>query len=203
MARTNNIFLVGLMGSGKSTIGRHLAKSLGLAFLDSDHEIERRTGADIPLIFDVEGEAGFRQREKKIVDELSQRDGIVLATGGGAVLDSENRAHLRERGMVIYLYATVDQLLVRTAKDRNRPLLQTADPRARLQELFLARDGLYRETAEWMVDTGGRTARGIEREILAKIRAQQAAEHRSKPYARGKRRASTSEESEDDEEIGC
>lgn len=203
MGKPNRIFLVGLMGSGKSTIGRHLAKSLGLAFLDSDHEVERRTGADIPLIFDVEGEAGFRQREKKIIDELSQRDGIVLATGGGAVLDPENRAHLRKRGMVIYLYATVDQLLVRTAKDRNRPLLRTADPRARLQELFLARDGLYRETAEWMVDTGGRTARGIEREILAKIRAQPSAAHHGRPAARGKRRGSLSEEIEDDEESGC
>ncbi|MEJ2572917.1 MAG: shikimate kinase, partial [Gammaproteobacteria bacterium] len=111
MTQTNNIFLVGLMGAGKSTIGRHLAKSLGMEFVDSDHELERRTGASIPLIFDVEGEAGFRQREKKLIDELTQRNRIVLATGGGVVLDPDNRAWLRERGRVIYLYATVEQLL--------------------------------------------------------------------------------------------
>lgn len=170
MAKPQNIFLVGLMGSGKSTIGRHLAKSLELEFVDSDHEIERRTGANIPLIFDVEGEAGFRLREKKVIDELTQRRGVVLATGGGAVLDPDNRAHLRQRGKVIYLYATAEQLLTRTAKDRNRPLLQTADPRARLQALLAARDALYREVADLIVDTGGRTARAAEREILAKIR---------------------------------
>ena len=139
MAKAQNIILVGLMGSGKSTIGRHLAKSLELEFVDSDHEIERRTGANIPLIFDVEGEAGFRQREKKVIDELTQRRGVVLATGGGAVLDPENRARLRERGKVIYLYATAEQLLSRTAKDRNRPLLQTADPRARQGSGFVGR----------------------------------------------------------------
>ena len=179
MEKSQNVFLVGLMGAGKSTIGRHLAKSLGLEFVDSDHEIERRTGASIPLIFDVEGENGFRQREKKIIYELTQREGIVLATGGGVVLDQDNRNWLRERGRVIYLFATVEQLLARTAKDRNRPLLQTPDPRARLQELLNTRDALYREVADMVVDTGGRTARSAEREILAKIR----------PGGRGKRRA--------------
>lgn len=203
MGTPNNIFLVGLMGAGKSTIGRHLAKTLELEFVDSDHEIERRTGASIPLIFDVEGEAGFRQREKKIIDELSQRSGIVLATGGGAVLDPENRACLRERGTVIYLYATIDHLLARTAKDRNRPLLQTPDPRGRLQELFQARDALYREVADVVVDTGGRTARSAEREILAKIREPERAKRHAKSPVRGKRRGPLTETMEDDEETGC
>ena len=203
MGKPHNIFLVGLMGAGKSTIGRHLAKTLEMEFVDSDHEIERRTGASIPLIFDVEGEAGFRQREKKIIDELTQRSGIVLATGGGAVLDPENRACLRERGKVIYLYATVDQLLARTAKDRNRPLLQTPDPRGRLQELLQARDALYREVADVVVDTGGRTARSAEKEILAKIREPERAKRQAKPPARGKRRGPLTEMLEDDEETGC
>jgi shikimate kinase len=191
------------MGAGKSTIGRHLAKSLGLEFVDSDHEIERRTGASIPLIFDVEGEAGFRQREKKIVDELTRRNGIVLATGGGVVLDADNRACLRERGQVIYLYATVEQLLARTAKDRNRPLLQTADPRARLQELLQARDALYREVADVVVDTGGRTARSAEREILAKIRSMAHGKPRGKPSARAKHNDPLNEMMVDDEDPGC
>jgi len=199
MVLCKNIFLVGLMGAGKSTIGRHLAKSLGLEFVDSDHEIERRTGASIPLIFDIEGEAGFRLREKKVIDELSRRTGVVLATGGGAVLDEENRAHLRERGTVIYLYATVDQLLARTAKDRNRPLLQTSDPRARLQQLLEARDLLYREVAALVVDTGGRSARTAEKEILAKIRP---SAKRSGNPPRASRRAPWNE-MVDDEDPGC
>lgn len=203
MDKAHNIFLVGLMGAGKSTLGRHLAKALGLEFVDSDHEIERRTGASIPLIFDVEGEAGFRQREKKVIDELSQRSGVVLATGGGAVLDPENRIHLRERGTVVYLYATVDQLLVRTAKDRNRPLLQTPDPRGRLQELMLARDALYREVADLVVDTGGRTARSAEREILAKITTPASEQHPTKHPARVKRRGPLTETTVDDEDPGC
>lgn len=197
MAKTQNIFLVGLMGAGKSTIGRHLAKSLGLEFLDSDHEIERRTGAGIPLIFDVEGEAGFRQREKKVIDELTRRSGVVLATGGGAVLDPENRGHLRERGTVIYLYATVDQLLSRTAKDRNRPLLRTLDPRARLQALLVARDGFYREVATLVVDTGGRSVRSAEKEILAKIDPAAV-----KSPGKSPRRAPWNE-TVDDEDPGC
>jgi len=203
MGNSNNIFLIGLMGAGKSTIGRHLAKSLDLEFVDSDHEIERRTGADIPLIFDIEGEAGFRQREKKVIEELTQRSGIVLATGGGVVLDEDNRACLRDRGKVIYLYATVDQLLTRTAKDRNRPLLQTADPRARLEELLKARDGLYREVADLIVDTGGRTARSAEREILAKIRPAARGKRQAKPAARHKSRAATNGMTVDDEDPGC
>jgi shikimate kinase len=203
MGKKYNIFLVGLMGAGKSTIGRHLAKSLGLEFVDSDHEIERRTGASIPLIFDVEGEAGFRQREKKVIDELSRRSGIVLATGGGVVLDADNRAWLRERGQVVYLYATVEQLLARTAKDRNRPLLQTADPRARLQELLEIRDTLYREVADVVVDTGGRTARSAEREILAKIRPAASGKRPARSGTHHRRQDPLNETMVDDEDPGC
>ncbi len=170
MNTPRNIFLIGLMGAGKSTIGRQLAKELGWDFVDSDHEIEARTGASIPLIFDVEGEAGFRLREKKVIDELTRRERIVLATGGGVVLDPENRAHLAARGTVVYLSATADQLLARTAKDRNRPLLQIADPRAKLESLLEIRDPLYREIADLVVDTGKRSVRTAEREILAKMR---------------------------------
>ena len=170
MNNFRNIFLIGLMGAGKSTIGRQLATQLGWDFVDSDHEIEARTGASIPLIFDVEGEAGFRLREKKVIDELTRREHIVLATGGGVVLDPENRAHLAARGTVVYLSATADQLFARTAKDRNRPLLQIADPRAKLESLLQIRDPLYREIADLVVDTGKRSVRIAEREILAKMR---------------------------------
>jgi len=152
-AKPDNIFLIGPMGAGKTTIGRHLAKSLGLDFVDSDHEIESRTGASIPLIFEVEGEAGFRRREREMIDELTQRSGIVLATGGGAVLDAANRAHLAARGQVVYLRASLEHLLKRTAKDHNRPLLQTDDPRARLQQILERRDPLYREIADLVVET--------------------------------------------------
>ena len=148
------IFLVGPMGAGKTTIGRQLARQLKLTFVDSDHEIEARTGARIPLIFDVEGEEGFRKREAAMIDELSQRDNIILATGGGAVLREENRRHLRERGTVVYLHAEVDDLYERTSKDRNRPLLQTDDPRAKLASLMEQREPLYREVAHLVVDTG-------------------------------------------------
>ena len=170
MPKADNIFLVGPMGAGKSTVGRQLAKTLGMEFEDSDQVIELRTGAGIPLIFEVEGEAGFRRREKAVIDELTRREGIVLATGGGAVLDPENRRHLASRGAVIYLYASVDQLAARTAKDRKRPLLQTEDPRMRLEELMTVRDPLYREVADIIVDTGGRTLQNTEKEILDKIR---------------------------------
>ena len=151
--KPDNIFLIGPMGAGKTTIGRQLAKSLGLDFVDSDHEIESRTGASIPLIFEVEGEAGFRRREREVIDELTQRSHIVLATGGGAVLDPANRAHLAARGRVVYLRASLEHLLKRTAKDRNRPLLQTDDPRARLQQILERRDPLYCEIADLVVET--------------------------------------------------
>jgi len=165
----DNIFLVGPMGAGKTTIGRQLAKALSMDFVDSDHEIELRTGANIPLIFDLEGEAGFRRREQAVIDELTRRSGIVLATGGGAVLDPENRAHLSQRGRVIYLHAVADQLVERTARDRNRPLLQTDDPRERLESLMEVRDPLYREVADLIIETGGRTVRQVVKEILGKV----------------------------------
>mgnify|MGYP003401643610 CR=1 FL=1 len=154
MEITGNFFLVGLMGAGKSTVGRHLAKRLGKSFIDSDNEIERRTGVKIPVIFDIEGEAGFRLREQQVIHELTDRQDIVLATGGGAVLNPENREDLHTRGTVIYLRANVDDLFARTRRDKNRPLLQTPDPRARLTELFLQRDPLYKEIAHIVIDTG-------------------------------------------------
>ena len=165
-----NIFLVGPMGAGKTTIGRQLAKALDKTFLDSDHEIETRTGADIPWIFDLEGEAGFRRRECQVIDELTRRKGIVLATGGGAVLAEENRRHLADRGVVVYLRTSVEQQLQRTARDRSRPLLQTEDPRARLQELFVQRDPLYREIANIVVDTDNRSVRSTVNAILKQLR---------------------------------
>lgn len=167
----SSLFLIGPMGAGKSTIGRRLAQVLGMTFRDSDSEIERRTGADIPRIFDIEGEAGFRRREHEILDELTRLPGVVLATGGGAVLDTDNRALLAERGSVIYLHASIDQQLRRTARDRKRPLLQTRDPRARLKQLMAARDPLYREIADLIVDTDGRSVPAVVKDIVRHLRA--------------------------------
>jgi len=142
------LFLIGPMGAGKTTIGKRLADALGLAFVDSDAEIERRTGVSIPTIFDIEGEQGFRTREEVTIGELSCRERIVLATGGGAILSATTRERLRARGTVIFLDASVEQQLRRTRHDRNRPLLQTPDPKARLQQLLEQRLPLYRETAD-------------------------------------------------------
>ena len=161
------------MGAGKTTIGRQLANELSLEFFDSDHEIEARTGVTIPHIFDIEGESGFRKREKSVIDELTQKKGIVLATGGGAVLDPENRQNLRTRGTAIYLYANIETLLKRTAKDRNRPLLQTEDPRSKLESLFDIRDPLYRETADIIVDTDKENIRSSVQEILQALKQDQ------------------------------
>ncbi|MDR0234263.1 MAG: shikimate kinase [Zoogloeaceae bacterium] len=147
-----NLYLVGLMGSGKTTVGRQLAKRLGRAFLDSDHEIEARTGVRIPTIFEIEGEAGFRRREAQVIEALTQQQGIVLATGGGAVLDAQNRQLLRQRGWTVYLDAQPALLWERTRYDRNRPLLQTENPRERLERLYAERDPLYRETAHFVAD---------------------------------------------------
>ena len=133
MSRSSRIFLVGPMGAGKSTIGRQLAEALGLEFADTDVEIQRRTGVDIPTIFEYEGEAGFRARERLAVDDLTQMDNQVLATGGGVIMDPENRRNLSARGLVVYLYCTPEQQYERTYRDRNRPLLQTEDPKARLE----------------------------------------------------------------------
>ena len=169
------LFLIGPMGAGKSTLGRRLARALKLEFVDADQEIERRTGASIPLIFDVEGEAGFRRREKRLIEELTAREGIVLATGGGAVLDPDNRRLLAARGTVIYLKASIDQLLERTARDRHRPLLQTEDRRGRMEALMRQRGPLYEAVADLVVETTGRTARQVEREILRQLRERQEA----------------------------
>ncbi len=170
MDKAANIFLIGPMGSGKTTIGRQLAKVLDKTFVDSDQEIETRTGANIPWIFDIEGEAGFRQREQAVIDELTRRQGVVLATGGGAVLAEENRRHLAERGVVIYLRTSIEQQLRRTAKDRNRPLLQTDDPRARLEALLARREPLYQEIANIIVDTDNRSIRSTVNTILKQLR---------------------------------
>lgn len=164
-----NVILVGPMGSGKSTIGRLLAKELRLAFKDSDKEIEQRTGADIPWIFDVEGEVGFREREQAMIGELCADDGIVLATGGGAVLRPENRVALRAGGRIVYLHASVAQQLERTSRDRNRPLLRSADPGRVLSDLMLVRDPLYREIADLVVETDERPPRMVVEEILDRL----------------------------------
>ncbi|HET8790188.1 MAG TPA: shikimate kinase AroK [Modicisalibacter sp.] len=164
-----NVFLVGPMGAGKSTIGRLLAAELQRDFVDTDHEIQARCGADIPWIFDVEGEIGFREREVLIVDELTRSPSIVLATGGGAVMREANRRALRERGTVVYLYTTVEQQLRRTAKDRNRPLLRNNDPEAVLRGLFDVRDPLYRATADLVVRTDRRGPRAVVNEILRRV----------------------------------
>ena len=150
----DNIFLVGLMGAGKTSIGRLLAKRLGKDFFDSDHEIERVTGVRIPVIFEIEGEAGFRAREARMLSGLVQGGNIVLATGGGAVLSPQNRKLLAENGIVVYLRATVPDLWNRTRHDRNRPLLRSAEPLATLERLYAERDPLYREVAHIIVDTG-------------------------------------------------
>ena len=169
MAQNINIFLVGLMGAGKTTIGRQIASELSLDFYDSDHEIEGRTGVTITHIFDIEGEAGFRKRETAMLNELTEKKGIVLATGGGAILKAENRQFLMSRGTTIYLYANIETLVERTAKDRNRPLLQTENPQEKLQELFDIRDPLYRETADFIIDTGKDSVRLALKEILEKL----------------------------------
>jgi len=169
MAKNINIFLVGLMGAGKTTIGRQIANELSLDFFDSDHEIENRTGVTITHIFDIEGEAGFRKRETAMLNELTEKKGIVLATGGGAILKAENRQFLMSRGTTIYLYANIDTLVERTSKDRNRPLLQTENPREKLQELFDIRDPLYRETADIIIDTDKDSVRLALKEILEKL----------------------------------
>ena len=164
------IFLVGLMGAGKTTIGKQLAQALEFTFYDSDHEIEAHTGTTIPIIFELEGEIGFRDRESRTIDELTRLDNIVLATGGGAVLREENRKALKERGTVIYLSASVEQLYNRTRRDKNRPLLQTEDPKARLQKLLAEREPLYREVADFIVDTGRGNMKNLVNFICKNLR---------------------------------
>ncbi|MDO8954683.1 MAG: shikimate kinase AroK [Gammaproteobacteria bacterium] len=166
MKRSRNIFLIGPMGAGKSTIGRQLADMLKMNFYDTDTEIERKCGADINWIFDLEGEEGFRKREEKVVQELTELQGIVLATGGGIVNSAANRSRLSARGSVVYLKATVDQLLDRTSRDKTRPLLQTSDPRETLERLNTERQALYEEVADYVVETDQRGVRTVAAEIV-------------------------------------
>ncbi len=161
-----SVFIVGLMGAGKTTVGRMLAKRVKARFVDADHEIESRTGVPIPTIFEIEGEAGFRKRESQVVDALTLQEDLVLATGGGAVLDPLNRQHLHERGWVVYLYAQPEVLYERTRTDRSRPLLQVEDRLAKLQQLFAVRDPLYRETAHFVIEVGQAQASQVVRRIL-------------------------------------
>lgn len=169
---TGNIFLVGLMGAGKTTVGRALARKLNKLFIDSDHEIEARTGVSIPLIFEIEGEESFRQRETEVIRDLSARSGIVLATGGGAIMRAENREYLKTRGTVIYLRASIHNILQRTSRDKNRPLLQTADPRRRLEELSRQREPFYREVADIVIDTGRPNVQFLVHSILSQLDVQ-------------------------------
>ena len=166
-----NIFLIGPMGVGKSTIGRQLATTLDKDFVDADQALEARTGADIPLIFDLEGEEGFRKRESEMLARLVRRDGIVLATGGGVVLAAQNRAHLARRGFVIYLEAPIELLVARISRARNRPLMQTDDPEAAMREIMRIRDPLYRESADLVIRSTHRSSRHVVEEILQRIEA--------------------------------
>ena len=159
------------MGSGKTSIGRQLARSLNKDFVDSDREIEVLTGATIALIFDVEGEAGFRRRERRMIDELTRRDNVVLATGGGAVLDADNRADLRERGTVVYLSAPLNRLYDRVRLDKSRPLLDDEDPRARLDAIITERAPLYEETAHIIMETNTASIRQVVKELRQRLQS--------------------------------
>ena len=169
MKMTGNFFLVGLMGAGKTTVGKVLAKHLHKTFYDSDHEIEHSTGVKIPLIFELEGEAGFRRRETATIAELVRMRDIVLATGGGSVLDKRNRENLSQNGTVIYLCAQPEELFHRTRGDKNRPILQTDNPRAKLESLYLERDPLYREIADEVIDTGDQSVSTIVAQLEAQL----------------------------------
>lgn len=164
-AGLGRLFLIGMMGAGKSTVGRLLARRSGFDFIDCDRELEARSGVTIATIFELEGEAGFRRREAALIDELTQRERTVLATGGGAILDEGNRQHLHERGLVIYLRATADEILRRTQKDRGRPLLQTPDRRARVTHLLAEREPLYEQTADLIVQSNA----GNPNRLVAKL----------------------------------
>jgi len=165
----NNIYLVGMPGAGKTTVGRHLARRMQRSFVDADHEIEARTGVRIPLIFDIEGELGFRDRESRVIAELANESNLVVATGGGAVLRSENRAALKQGGTVVYLHVAPRLLFERTRLDPNRPLLQVADPMKKIEELFAERDPLYREVADIVINSMGGSInyliKHVEREL--------------------------------------
>ncbi|MEQ1579089.1 MAG: shikimate kinase AroK [Steroidobacteraceae bacterium] len=175
MIGKNSIFLIGPMGSGKTAVGRQLARMLDLEFVDSDVEIEARTGVDIPLIFEKEGEVGFREREREAIDALTTREGIVLATGGGAVLKPANRENLSQRGCVVYLQTSVEQQMERTRHGRQRPLLYTSDPKTRLRELLVERLPLYESTADLIVSTDGRRVQAVAEEIAQLLAASKTA----------------------------
>jgi len=170
MADKRNIFLIGPMGAGKSTIGRQLASALHLEFFDSDTEIERRTGADISWVFELEGEEGFRDREEKMISELTEHNGIVLATGGGSILSKENRSKLAARGVVVYLQTNIDKQVARTQRDKRRPLIANADnPREVLENLAEERDPLYEEIADIVIHTNEQSAKVVANEIIEKL----------------------------------
>ncbi len=170
MAEKRNVFLVGPMGAGKSTIGRELADRLHLDFYDSDHEIERRTGADIAWVFDLEGEEGFRKREETVIEDLTELQGIVLATGGGSVISSQVRNRLSARGIVVYLETTIDKQVARTQRDKRRPLLQTSEePRSVLEKLALDRNPLYEEIADIIVQTDDQSAKIVANKIVERL----------------------------------
>lgn len=166
MPNLHRVFLVGPMGAGKTTIGKYLAQQLNLQFADTDTEIEARTGADIPWIFDVEGEQGFRDREQQAVEEMTLWDNVLLATGGGVIMRPENRSVLAARGFVVYLHATVDEQVRRTHRDRRRPLLQDGDPEVILRDLMVVRDPLYREIADHVIDTDGCSPRTVAQNLV-------------------------------------
>ena len=171
MQALHRVFLVGPMGAGKTTIGKYLAQHMKLRFADTDTEIEVRTGADIPWIFDVEGEAGFRDREQQVVAEMTEWDDLVLATGGGVVLRPENRSALAGRGFVVYLYATVEEQVRRTRRDRHRPLLQKGDPEQILRALMTERDPLYREIADHIIETDACSPRIVAQRLVQELTA--------------------------------
>lgn len=158
------------MGAGKTTVGKQLAAALGKAFHDTDQEIERRTGVKVALIFEIEGEAGFRAREKQVVDQLTQLTNVVLATGGGTVLDADNRGRFAQRGLVVYLHGQPKDLWHRTRHDKSRPLLQGTDPLEKLHTLYQQRDPLYREIADIVIDTGRQSARALLNQLLPQLR---------------------------------
>ncbi|NRA61121.1 MAG: shikimate kinase AroK [Psychrobium sp.] len=169
MAEKRNIYIVGPMGAGKSTIGRHIAQQLHLDFFDSDSEIERRTGAEIAWVFDVEGEDGFRVREASVIEDLTEKQGIVLATGGGSIISKDVRNKLSARGLVVYLETTIDKQLARTQRDKRRPLLQTDKPRQVLEDLAAIRNPLYEEIADITVRTDEQSAKLVAKEIIDKL----------------------------------
>jgi len=169
MPALHRVFLVGPMGAGKTTIGKYLAQQLKLQFADTDSEIERRTGADIPWIFEIEGEEGFRSREQQVVEEMTDWNDYVLATGGGVVMRAENRRALASRGFVIYLHATIDEQVRRTQKDKRRPLLQTGDPEQTLRELMAIRDPLYREIADHVINTDGCSPKTVAQRLVKEL----------------------------------